>query len=178
MAINIAAKRARKAQHRKQVQAEKRKQEAFENSLPEQVQRTLDRPIRSCLLNGTLMDLGLGTMILARGTTPYNLTLAVFLIDTFRGVKDVFLRSVTKQEFDRYMGSIDGVELMREVDPAYARKLLRDLTAHVRSLGFAPHRDFAVIERMFGDVDANACDVDFGFGRANVPRQVSGPEAA
>ena len=50
------------------------------------------------------------------------------------------------------------------VDPPYARKLLRDAAAYARSLGLPPHPDYASVELMFGDVAADACDVEFQFG--------------
>jgi hypothetical protein len=37
---------------------------------------------------------------------------------------------------------------MARVEPSMARKLLRDVVAWSRSIGFAPHRDFAVVERL------------------------------
>jgi hypothetical protein len=42
----------------------------------------------------------------------------------------------------------------------YARKLLRGLAAWSQSIGFAPHRDFAAVEPIFGDVNADASDAD------------------
>jgi hypothetical protein len=59
--------------------------------------------------------------------------------------------------------------------PSYARKLLRDLAAWSQSIGFAPHRDFAAVERMFGDVSADASDAVFRFGRDGKPVYIPGP---
>ena len=61
------------------------------------------------------------------------------------------------------------------VDPSYARKLLRDVTAWSQSIGFAPHRDFAAVERIFGDVSADASDAVFRFGRDGKPVYIPGP---
>ena len=61
------------------------------------------------------------------------------------------------------------------VDPSYARKLLRDLAAWSLSIGFAPHRDFAAVERLFGDVSADASDAVFRFGRDGKPVYIPGP---
>ena len=184
MATNIAVKRARKAQRRKEIQAERRKQEALENSLAGQVRRAAERPIQHCLLNESLSHCGMGTLVLVRGSTPYGLTMAVFLIDTFgRGVKDVFVRSLDMDEFEFYMETLERMQPMSAVDPALARKLLRDVTAWARTtFGAAPHRDFVVAERMFGNVNADDCSVDFGFGaraaQADGPEQIAGPRAA
>ena len=55
---------------------------------------------------------------------------------------------------------------------------MRDLVAWSASLGVRPHRDFAVVERMFGDLDADACDVAFQFGREGKPLYIPGPNDA
>jgi hypothetical protein len=184
MATNTAVKRARKAQRRKEIQAERRKQEAFENSLAGQVQRAAGRPILHCLLNESLSRSGMGTLVLVRGSTPYGLTMAAFLIDTLgRGVKDVFVRSLDADEFELYLETLNRVDPMSAVEPALARKLLREVTAWARTaFGAVPHRDFAVAERMFGDVNADDCSVNFGFGdraaQADGPKQIAGPRAA
>jgi hypothetical protein len=61
------------------------------------------------------------------------------------------------------------------VDPTYARKLVRELEAWARSIGFAPHKDFAMAERLFGDVDLALCETDFRFGRDGKPFYMPGP---
>src|SRR5258708_1294702 len=47
-----------------------------------------------------------------------------------------------------------------------------------QSIGFPPHRDFAAVERMFGDVSADASDAVFQFGRAGKPVYIPGPNDA
>jgi hypothetical protein len=67
------------------------------------------------------------------------------------------------------------IATMAPVDPSYARKLLRDLAAWSQSIGFAPHPDFAAVERIFGDVNADASDAVFWFGRDGKPVYIPGP---
>jgi hypothetical protein len=74
-----------------------------------------------------------------------------------------------------YMDALGRGSPLISVDPSYARKLLRDLAAWSQSIGFAPHRDFAAVERIFGDVSADASDADFRFGRDGKPVYISGP---
>lgn len=177
MAINIAQKRARKAQRRKQVVAQKRRAEELEASLPVRVQRAADLPIQACFLTEALFDGGMGTLVLARGVTPDRVALSSYLLDTFcLGIKDVTFEMVGAEYFQFYMDVTDRMSPLAEVDPAYARKLLRDLAAWSRSLGFAPHRDFATVERIFGDVNADASDAVFQFGRDGKPLYIPGPD--
>jgi hypothetical protein len=64
---------------------------------------------------------------------------------------------------------------LSDVDPAYARKLLRDTVAYARSLGLEPHPDFAGVEPVFGEISAEACDVSFEFGLDGKPFYIPGP---
>ncbi len=176
MPTNIALKRARKAQKRKQVVAQKRRAEALEASLPARVARAADAPIQHCFLTESVFDIGMGTLVLARGATPHHIALSSFLIDVFcLGIKDVMFESVESEVFEMYMDATDAMSPVVSVDPGYARKLLRDLAAWSQSIGFAPHRDFAAVERMFGDVSADASEAVFRFGRDGKPVYIPGP---
>ncbi len=176
MATNIAVKRARKAQRRKQVVAQKRRAEVLEASLPARVLRAANAPLQHCFLTESVFDIGMGTLVLARGATPHHISLSSFLIDVFcLGIKDVMFESVESEVFEMYMDATAAGSPMVSVDPSYARKLLRDLAAWSQSIGFAPHRDFAAVERMFGDVSADASDAVFRFGRDGKPVYIPGP---
>jgi hypothetical protein len=177
MATNMAQKRARKAQRRRQVVAQKRRTEALEASLPARVLRAAHAPIQHCLLTETVFDGGMGTLVLARGATPHHLALSSFLIDVFcLGIKDVMFESVESEAFEMCVDAMDAASPLVSVNPSYARKLLRDLAAWSQSIGFAPHRDFAAVERIFGDVSADASDAVFRFGRDGKPFYVPGPD--
>jgi hypothetical protein len=176
MATNIALKRARKAQRRKQVVAQKRRAELLDASLPARVLRAAHAPIQRCFLTESVFDIGMGTLVLARGATPHHIAFGSFLIDVFcLGIKDVMFESVERDVFETYMDATDAGSPMVSVDPSYARKLLRDLAAWSQSIGFAPHRDFAAVERIFGDASADASDAVFRFGRDGKPVYIPGP---
>ena len=103
MPANIALKRARKAQRRKQVVAQKRRAELLEASLPARVLRASHAPIQHCFLTESAFEIGMGTLVLARGVTPHHLALSVFLIDVFcLGIKDVMFESVESEAFEIY----------------------------------------------------------------------------
>jgi hypothetical protein len=176
MATNMALKRARKAQRRKQVVAQKRRAEVLEASLPARVLRAARAPVRHCFLTESVFDIGMGTLVLARGATPHHLAFSSFLIDAFcLGIKDVMFESVESEVFEIYMEAMDAGSPMVSVDPSDARKMLRDLAAWSQSIGFAPHRDFAAVEPIFGNVSADASDAVFRFGRDGKPVYIPGP---
>ena len=49
------------------------------------------------------------------------------------------------------------------------------LLAYAASLGLRPHRGFAAIEQLFGDVRAEDCRETFAFGHDGKPLYVVGP---
>lgn len=172
MAVNLAARRGAKNLRRKMVVAQKRKAELEVGTLAGRVRLVLAHPIQSCLLTTGLLEIGVGTLIVARGETQYDLTAAGFLLDTYaQGVKDAFLISVRGQELTNYLDSLSPVAPAEPVDPGYARKLLHDLVNWARLLGFAPHRDYAKVEPIFGSVAA-AADAQFQFGFQGKPLRI------
>jgi hypothetical protein len=176
MAVNMAAKRARKAQRRKHVVAEKQRLEAVETSLPARVLRAAEAPIQHCLLSASLFELGIGTIILTRGVTPHHLAVGVFLLDVFcLGIKDAMFKSLESNELALYVETTNAGLPPVALQPSDARKLLRDLAAWSQSIGFPPHRDFATVERIFGAVSADESEADFRFGRNGKPVYIPGP---
>jgi hypothetical protein len=176
MPTNMAFKRGRKAQRRKQMVAQKRRAETLEASFPARVLRAAQAPIQYCMLTEALFDGGIGTLIVARGTTPDHLAFGSFLLDVFcLGIKDVMFDSRDGDEFDAYVVVADAGSPLAPVDPSDARKLVRDLAAWSQSIGFPPHHDFAAVERIFGDVSADASEVDFQFGNDGKPLYIPGP---
>jgi len=171
MGKNIALRRAAKAQRRKAVVAEKRKAEALATTLPERVRRAADLPIQRCLLSDRLFEMGAGTLVLARGRTPDSLTVGIFFLDVFcLGIRDVAFLEIDGDELEMRMQAMPSTA----VDPAYGRKLIRDLAAWAGSIGSPAHRDFAAVERLFGEVRPEACDVVFQFGREGKPFYIPG----
>jgi hypothetical protein len=111
-----------------------------------------------------------------RGATSRYIAFGCFLLDVFcLGVKDVMFGLLEGEAFDTYMDVTDAASPLVSVDPGYARKLVRDLAAWSQSIGFAPHREFAAVEQIFGDVDADASDAAFQFGCDGKPLYIPGP---
>jgi hypothetical protein len=175
MATNMALKRAAKASRRKAVVAEKRKSELHATTLSEQVRRAASTPMQYCLLAEGLLQRGSGVLVLARGITTDHLGVGVFLLDSFCiGVKDVIFGRMGGLEFAAMISSLEAEVALDPVEPSHARKLLRDLAIWAQAVGFAPAADFAAVERLFGDVSAEACDTAFQFGREGKPFYIQG----
>ncbi len=177
MATNIALKRAKKAQKRKQVVAQKRKLELVgsSSSLAVQARRAALGPIRACLQHGEIEG-GMVTLIIARDVSLGRLVAAFFLVDLYcLGIKDVFLQDFGVKEFEDHTAMMAAEAPLTPVDPSLARKLVRDAAAWAAGIGFKPQRDFAAVEPIFGDIDPAACDVDFPFGQDGKPFYMPGP---
>lgn len=102
--------------------------------------------------------------------------MAIFLLDVYCvGVKDVVLRVDEASEIERFMEVLGETQPMVAIEPTRARKLLRDLVAWSRSIGLAPHPDYAAAEPLFGDVSADASDESFRFGKDGKPLLIRGP---
>jgi hypothetical protein len=175
MVVNMAQKRAKKAQRRKQLATLAKREDAIHNTLPARVARATQTPIQHCYVNEGLFEIGMGTLLLARGhTSPLNV--AVFLLDSFAlGVKDVMVRTMDGEQIEQYLDMADSGSTMVPIVPSEARKLLRELTAWSKEHGFAPHRDFVAVEKIFGDVNADDSDRAFRFGRDGKPVLISDP---
>ncbi len=176
MSQNIARRRGRKALRRKEIVAAKRRLEAGAGGLAERVRLAANGPVRGCFVPTDLFLHGIGTVILARATGFGEVAVAAFLVDTFcLGIKEAFFRRLDEDEFEAMMDGADAASPLSSCEPAFARKLLREAAAYARSIGFPPHPDFAAIERLFGEVDADASDTTFEFGLEGRPLYVPGP---
>jgi hypothetical protein len=105
-----------------------------------------------------------------------GLTMATFLLDAYcLGVKDAWLREIETSELEEYVAAMETAAPLEDVEPAYARKLLREAVAYGRSLGLEPPRDYRAAELLFGDVSTDTCEVHFEFGCDGKPFYVPGP---
>jgi hypothetical protein len=178
MSSSIARRREAKAKRRKQALAERRRRTHAESggSLAGRVQRLALAPIERCLLQKGLFETGMGMMVLARGMPSTGLTMATFLLDAYcLGVKDASLREIETSELEEYVAAMEIAAPLEDVEPAYARKLLREAVAYGRSLGFEPPRDYKAAELLFGDVSTDTCETRFEFGCDGKPFYVPGP---
>jgi hypothetical protein len=169
---NLAAKAAR----RKAVVAEKKKAEASSASLAGRIRVAAKGPIVHCLMPTNLFETGIGNILLARRLPSGMLGSAWFLVDVFcLGIKDIFYREVGEAELRSRLETIKETQELVEVEPALARKLIRDAAAYAAGLGLPAAKDTPVIEAIFGDVDADARTETFTFGKDGKPLYMSGP---
>jgi len=174
-----AQKRAAKAARRKKLLTERRKAVVAESqmSLATRIRRTAGAPIHSCLISEALVEIGQGYLLLARKAADGRMAVATFLLDLYcLGVKDVILRMDEASEMERFIKVLGAAQPMIAIEPTRARKLLHDLVAWSRSIGLAPHPDYAAAEPLFGDIPADSGDDgSFPFGQDGKPFLMPGP---
>lgn len=175
-ASNLAAKRAAKANRRKAIVAQKRKAEVVLASPAGRIALATQLPIQRCVLTHNLHEIGMGSLVLARGIAAGPLYMSAFLLDSFsRGVKDATFQVMGQRELDRYLGLLEESVPLVPLDPSHARKLLHDLVRWSATLGFRPAPEYALAERLFGSVDPSLCQTEFTFGQDGKPFYISEP---
>lgn len=178
MSSKNAQRRHAKATQRKKMLKQRRRLEpnAAGGELARKVRRAVAQPLHACLAQDSIFETGVGMVFLSRKTGARELALSGFLVDAYcLGVKDAMFRELDEDEMDELLDEIGATAPLAPVDPPYARKLLRDAAAYAQSLGLPPHPDYTTVESLFGDVAADACDVEFEFGCEGHPLYVPGP---
>jgi hypothetical protein len=169
-------KLAAKVARRKAVVAENKKLEVASASLVGRIRVASKGPIVRCVMPSTLFEIGIGNVIVARALPSGLLGCAYFLVDVFcLGIKDVFYAEVGENELRSRLVELSDAQMFVDVEPARARKLIRDAGAYAGGLGLPAAKDTPVIEAIFGEVDASACTETFTFGKDGKPVFVSGP---
>jgi hypothetical protein len=180
MAKGIAQRRAEKAARRKKQLAARRKAAGGEArlSLADRMRHAAaTAPIDTCLSHADLFDSGAGHLILTRKSADGGVSAAVFFLDVLAvGIKDVIVHQGGATETEAMVEEVEEIEALVPVDPAYARKLLRDLVAWSRSIGLPLHPDYATADLLFGSVSADDCVESFTFGREGRPVYVPGSD--
>lgn len=101
--------------------------------------------------------------------TSSNIILAHFLIDPeCNGVEDIILSKETTTSFQNVKSTLSQENdfLLKQTQPAIAKKFIISAVAHAKSLGYEPHPDYHAIKEIFFDVDETTySNVTFQFGK-------------
>jgi len=171
-------KAAAKAAKRKVVVAEKlaRERREWTISKPRHINLAIS-PIVACTMTEDYQTRGIGTLTVTRKLPLGRYGVCIFLLDMWcLGVKDAFFRVLDSDQYKEFCENIDLSAPVAPIEPAQARKLLRDAAAYGASNGFPPPDSLAELERIFGDVAP--ADTTFVFGDGGKPHYVPGPNAS
>jgi hypothetical protein len=141
-----------------------------------EIERAAHGPAGECYVSDNIFQGGLGSVIISRPTATGRIATGVYLIDAYcLGVKDAFARLYTEDEFEHVLDGSNETQQMRQVEPAYAKKLILDAVAFARTHGLEPHPDFRDASRLLEGIDASACTTEFTFGYDGNPFFIAGP---
>lgn len=171
----LQQKRARKAAR----QRADRRPATVQPGMARQWQLAAGGPIHEVLVSANLFDTGMGALSVARLAPDGRIAVAAFLLDIYcLGVKNAPHAILSGSAYEEFiaglMASTDGAA--RSVGPSYGRKLLEQLVAWSRNLGFQPHPDYAGAVRILSDIEVADDVPDFSFGRDGKPFYISGPK--
>ena len=169
---------ARKAAKRKRILSDKKaiQRKMHVSSLRGLIAIASNSPIHECLGPTGIFDFGLGDVVISRKMPDGSIAASVFLVDTFcLGVKDCFFTVVSPHEYERRMTDLRQKEGLERVDPEHAVKLIENAVAYAKDLGFNPHKEYPLVKRIFGSIDASISLTEFEFGKDGKPFYVSGP---
>lgn len=176
---NHQHQRAAKEARRKAVLATRKKEQPLaSHSLIHRSQAAAKAfEVSYCLMTKDIFDIGIGHVILGRTISSLEVALGAFMVDVYcLGVKNGFYGERTHDQLKEMLDKMAGNgHPFTEVAPECARKLVEGAVAYAKNLGFAPHADYAPAAALFGDIDAEACLVEYEFGKDGKPFFVSGP---
>lgn len=168
-------KKAAKAVKRKGVVAQKLAEQRRELAIskPRHVDLAAS-PFADCLLTADTETTGKGVLTVSRKLTLGRYAVATFLIDLYcLGVEDAFFRVEEGEDYD--LDREEWLAIQSPIEPARARRLLRDAAAYGQANGLEPLPDFEDIARMLADVEPSG--EPFPFGDNGRPHYVVSPDA-
>jgi hypothetical protein len=89
------------------------------------------------------------------------------------GVKDAYLRTVEEAALPDLMDSLH--PQAREVDPAFAVKLVLGAVRYAGGLGLHPHPAYRQASTVLHGVEVSGCATEFTFGKDGKPLFVESP---
>jgi hypothetical protein len=140
--------------------------------------RGISSPIHEVCTNENLFQGGMGTLVFCRKTPDQHCVVVMFLLDTYcLGVKKVVQSVMTPEQYSDMKLRLEQSHGARflPTDPRAARRLLDDLVAWSRQLGFEPASEYEAAAKILGDTPPATDELSFTFGMEGKPFYISGP---
>jgi len=169
---------ARKKSKRKAVISSKKKDFSFGEgiSLRKAILVAKNSPIEGCLIRKNIFSEGIGTAIVSRKMPNSRLGIGVFLLDVWcLGVKNTYFSVLSEDEYTERIKEISAHEILENIHPSCARKLIEQCINYSDGLGFKPHKDFKISRQLLVDIDPTVCPIQYVFGKDGKPFYISGP---
>ena len=135
-------------------------------------------PIAECWISPDWKDAGMCSIVVARKHATGNMTLGVYLVDTFcLGLKNTnAIFSKPDYEYEDLVEKIfdphGGKEL---IDYVLAHNIIYGAIAYAEDLGFKPEKDWKLSQMILEDDTEDIELIELEFGRDGKPYFISGP---
>ena len=165
----LAKQKAKRSQKRQEIKR------ASTMSLAQQLARFESAPVIDCLVNSSFEKQGLANLLLGRKAPTGEFVFACFLVDPYcLGVKDAFAKIMTPGEYRERLEHFREMGV-RSIDAPSLKRLIEDSLAYAKSLGLAPHPDFARVRPILNGIDSSQALETFEMGKDGKPYFVAGP---
>jgi hypothetical protein len=172
-------KRQKKLERRKAKQKAERRELARRSAggLRARLEQASTAPILHCFATDVVWREGIGEVLISRQLSDGNVAFATFLVDMYcLGVKTVItaiaLPALYREKMYRRLA--DEYKLV-PLKPECARKLVEGAVAYALDLGLSPTPEYRTAKLIFGDIQAEACEETFVYGKDGKPFFVAGP---
>jgi hypothetical protein len=146
---------------------------------PEKYIRTRARtlPIGECWVNDNWQEAGMANIIVARKHVTGNLTLGIYLVDTFAlGVKNTFFRfNIRKEDYNELVAGFkenfrdtNGSEYVR-TEYAEVHNIIYGANAFAEDNDFKPCEDFELTQYILEEDDDRIELIEYEFGKDGKP---------
>ncbi len=136
-------------------------------------------PFYKCLVSENWEESGMAVVMIARQQGGEKLVVGMYLLDTWcLGLKDTHYQfRMDNFEFENEF--LPKMYTNRDIEPEevsanYAQNLIYRAIEYAEDLGFAPHKDFKLTERILDPADSLE-EIEFEFGKDGMPHYMAGP---
>jgi hypothetical protein len=169
-------KLAKKTAKRKAKLSYKKDAHISESAGYQNIAPALNSPVHECIVPEGLFEVGIGNVLISRKMPDGNVAFSIFLLDVFcLGIKNAYFFIMSQSEYDDKIRRIKQDADFINFPPECIRKLVESAEAYAADLGFNPHPDYRSATKIFGDIDAGKCPMNFEFGKDGRPLFISGP---
>lgn len=133
--------------------------------------------VHESLVSEDLFERGVGYVIMSRKLVTGEIAAGVFRVDVFcLGVRKAYTNIMEEQVYKERIRKSGMESPLVSIHPACCRKLVEQAIDFALSLGFAPHKEYEIAAKIFGNLDAGVCPKKFEFGKNGRPTFIPAPE--
>jgi hypothetical protein len=122
----------------------------------------------------------MGNVVVAKQASDGMIAVSAFVLDVFcLGVKDAFFTLLSEREYEQQLKAglarSAGVHYFEAAHVTCVKKLIEGAVAYAHGLGFKPHSDYEVANRILDSMDSVSCPVRYSYGKDGKPFYIQGP---